>query len=142
METNTISNNTANGMGKIMVVDDEKTIQKAFSMMIRRLGFETIEADEGKRALEIYAENTKEIDLVILDLFLPDLYGYEVLKKIKSINPTAKVLLSSGSFADTDSETLLEGCAGYIRKPICFVQLSAMINKILSIDPKGLPENL
>ena len=140
MEINAIYSNTINGMRKIMVVDDEKTVRTAFSLMIRHLGFETIEVDKGENALEIYAENTDEIDLVILDLFLPDLSGYEILKKLKSINPDAKILLSSGSFTDTDSENLIDGCAGNIRKPICLERLSAVINKALSKNPNGLPE--
>ena len=67
---------------KILVVDDESRIRKLIKDYLRRGGYEVIEASDGEEALEIFYK-TKDISLIILDVMMPNLDGWEVLKEIR-----------------------------------------------------------
>ena len=82
--------------------------------------------------MELYKKNHKKIDLVILDLIMPDMSAGETYNKMKTVNPEVKVLLASGYTVNGQVSNILEnGCDGYIQKPFDMKMLSESINKIL-----------
>ncbi|MGD9159352.1 MAG: ATP-binding protein, partial [Desulfobacteraceae bacterium] len=84
------------GNGGILIVDDDVTILETLSYILNNLGYTPYKAASGHEAISIYHEDQEKIDLIILDLILPGMNGFYVLKSLKSINPDVKVILSSG----------------------------------------------
>ena len=96
------------------------------------MGYEPLVARTGSEAVEIYAENLQQIDLVILDMILPDMSGGEVFDRMKYANQNIKVLLSSGYTLDGQANEILKrGCQGFLQKPFSINQLAEKIREIL-----------
>ena len=123
---------TRRGSGTVLLVDDEKMILHVGRRMLERLGYDVLEAPGGRQALDLYARAWKTIDLVVLDMIMPDLGGSEVYDGLKKINPQAKVILSSGySINGRAAEILERGCNGFIQKPFDLSTLSMKIENVL-----------
>jgi CheY-like chemotaxis protein len=100
--------------------------------VLKRLGYTVLEARSGREAVEIYKENKDKIDLVLLDLVMPDMGGGEAYDRIKEINPNVKVLLSSGYDLDGEAKDILaRGCDAFIQKPFGMRELSVRIREVL-----------
>ncbi len=85
-----------------------------------------------KKALEIYKRDQNKIDMVILDMIMPDMGGGETYNQLKEINPSIKTLLSSGYSINGKAQAILNnGCSGFIQKPFNLKNLSQKIRKIL-----------
>lgn len=120
------------GTETILLIDDEKRIIETASEMLKLLGFKVGSAKSGKEAIQIYRKSYKEIDLIILDMVLPEMDGSEIYDNIKEINPEVKVLLSSGYSVDgMASEILAKGCNGFIQKPFTLEKFSQKISDVL-----------
>jgi len=90
-------------------------------------------ASTGSAAVELFQRQWKTIDLVILDMILPDMRAGDICRTLKAIDPEAKVLLSSGFSRSDQVEALLGmGCRGFIQKPYDINHLSAKAMSILS----------
>ena len=121
------------GSRTILLVDDEAMIIEVGKRMIEKLGYEVFVAKSGMEAIEIYHRERERIDLVILDMIMPNMSGSEAYDRLRSINPGIKVLLSSGySINGEATEILNRGCNGFIQKPFNLTALSQKINVILS----------
>ena len=84
------------GEETVLLVDDEPMVRDLGNEILRSYGYRVVLACDGLEALEIYRNNGKEIDLVILDLLMPNLGGKETLVKLRELNPAAKVIICSG----------------------------------------------
>ena len=117
----------------VLLVDDEEIVIGVGRQMLEKLGFAVLTANNGKEALDVYKNNQTEIDLVILDMIMPDKGDADTYDGLRSINPAVKVLLSSGYGADQQTSELLSlGCSGFIQKPFSMQSLSEKIEEILS----------
>ena len=120
------------GTETILLIDDEDMIIDVGKQLLETLGYNVLIAKSGKEALEIYKANKKQIDIVILDMIMPDMGGSETYDKLKKINVGIKVLLSSGYSVEGEAtEILNRGCNGFIQKPFNMKQVSQSIRKIL-----------
>lgn len=120
------------GNDKILLVDDEDMIINETSKLLETLGYSVLVASSGKEAIKIYQENNGKIDLVILDIIMPEMGGGEVYDNLKRINPQIKVLLSSGYSIDSSATNILErGCNGFIQKPFNLIQLSEKVREVV-----------
>ena len=100
--------------------------------ILKKLGYEVLIAKSGKEAIEIYRINQKKIDLIILDMVMPEMDGGNTYDRLRDVNPDIKVLLSSGYSIDGHAEKILSrGCDGFIQKPFDIKRLSLEIRKIL-----------
>nr|MBC8362099.1 PAS domain S-box protein [Candidatus Desulfatibia profunda] len=116
----------------ILLVDDEKIIIDVAKELLKRIGYKVLIAKSGKAAVELYEANTAEIDMVILDMIMPEMGGGETYDRLKKINPDVKVLLSSGYSIDGQAtEILKRGCSGFIQKPFRMKDLSHKLREIL-----------
>ena len=96
--------------------------------ILKKIGYRVVSAKGGHEAIQIYQKEKDKIDLVILDIIMPDMAGGEVFDGIKAINPNAIVLLSSGYSRDGQAtEILNRGCNGFIQKPFTVKEISAKI---------------
>ncbi|NCO60294.1 response regulator, partial [bacterium] len=120
------------GNGTLLLVDDEEMILDVGSSLLDSLGYETIRAQGGVKAVEIYSRMHGRIDLVILDMIMPDMGGKETFDRLRKINPKAKVLLASGYSLNGQAREILErGCDGFIQKPFTLLGLSRKIISLL-----------
>ncbi|MBW1672617.1 MAG: response regulator [Deltaproteobacteria bacterium] len=120
------------GKETVLLVDDENVIIDVWKEILRALGYKVLIASGGIEALEIYKKNKDTIDIVILDMIMPDIGGGEIYDRVKEINPDIKVLLSSGySINGQATEMLNRGCSGFIQKPFNMKQLAEKIREIL-----------
>ena len=120
------------GKETVLLVDDEDMIIDVGGQFLESMGYKVLTGTGGKEAVEIYKEKSDEIDLVIVDMVMPDMGGGETYDIIKKINPNVKVLLSSGYSINGHATEILErGCNGFIQKPFNMKQLSQKIKEVL-----------
>jgi CheY-like chemotaxis protein len=120
------------GNETILLVDDEDMIWDVIIDMLQELGYAVVLAGNGVEALEVYGENPGDIDLVILDMVMPEMDGHKAFRKLREIDPAAKVLLSSGYVSEEDVQDVLQaGAAGFLRKPYRMVDLARKVRSIL-----------
>jgi DNA-binding NtrC family response regulator len=81
----------------VLFVDDEDLIRDLARQVLETNGYTVHLAEDGKKAIDLYARRSGEIDLVILDLTMPHRSGMEVFRSIREMNPRARVILSSGN---------------------------------------------
>jgi CheY-like chemotaxis protein len=120
------------GSEKVLLVDDEKIILEVGGEMLKELGYDVILANSGSEAVEIYRSQGKEIELVILDMIMPDMDGGETYDQLRELDPEVKVLLASGySMTSRVKNILNRGFNGFIQKPFNMIRLSKKIRGIL-----------
>jgi PAS domain S-box-containing protein len=120
------------GTGTVLLVDDEDIILEVGKELLEGVGYRVLLARDGKEAVEVYRKRQDEIDIVLLDMVMPNMGGGEAYDRMKEINPDIKVLLSSGFSIDGEASDILErGCDGFIQKPFRMNQLSGKIRDIL-----------
>lgn len=120
------------GYETILLVDDEDIVIDVGKKMLQKIGYQVLVARGGKTAVELYEDNKDEIDMVILDMIMPEVSGGETYDRLKKINPDIKVLLASGySINGQATEILNRGCDGFIQKPFSVKDLSQKIREIL-----------
>jgi CheY-like chemotaxis protein len=120
------------GQETVLLVDDEEMIIDVGTRMLNKLGYQVFTARDGKEALEIFKTHQDKIDLIVLDMIMPQMGGGETYDRVKKINPDVKVLLSSGfSINGQASEILNRGCNGFIQKPFNLQNLSQNLRAIL-----------
>jgi len=116
----------------ILLVDDEELIIDVGGEILKFLGYTVFLARSGKEAIEIYKEKQDTIDLVMLDMIMPDMGGGKAYDILKKINPDIKVLLSSGYSINGQAQEIMEhGCDGFIQKPFSIEQISHKIKELL-----------
>jgi len=100
--------------------------------LLKQMGYKVLVAKSGKAAVELYKSNKDEIEMVILDMIMPDMGGGDTYDKLKEINPDIKALLSSGYSIDGQAtEILKRGCDGFIQKPFNIKKMSQKIRQVL-----------
>ncbi|RPI79190.1 MAG: PAS domain S-box protein [Desulfobacteraceae bacterium] len=120
------------GSERVLLVDDEPVILNVGRRMLERLGYKVSTAASGKEALQIYREAKGRIDLVVLDMVMPELSGEQTYKLLKEHDPQVKVLLSTGySIHGQAAELLASGCNGFIQKPFNLQEFSKKLREIL-----------
>lgn len=125
--------NIREGNGTILMVDDEERVLCVCSDLVRSLGYKVLEARGGMEALDLYTRNKEEVDLVILDMVMPDMNGRETYEHMKRVNPGQKILLCSGYSPDSHVKEMLDrGCDGFIQKPYDLTEMSEKIRQILN----------
>ena len=113
------------GPRTVLLVDDEPIIVEVGEQMLMSLGFRVLKAGSGREALAVYERQGDEIDLVVLDMIMPDMGGGETFDRLRRIDPGVRVLLSSGYSLDGEAKEILNrGCSGFIQKPFRLSDLS------------------
>ncbi len=116
---------------KILIVEDEYPIRSFVALNLKKEGFETIEADNGEDAVEIFKKE-KDIDVVLLDVMMPKLDGFGVLKEIRKEDSEVGVIMLTARTSDHDKVLGLEyGADDYISKPFSPTELVARIKSLV-----------
>ena len=123
------------GSEVLLLVDDEEMILEIGKDLLEKLGYKVVVAESGRKAVEIYERNQNAIDMVILDMIMPDMSGNKTYDRLKEINPAIKTMLSSGYGINGEAQAILNsGCHGFIQKPFNLTNLSQKIRKILDAE--------
>ncbi len=119
------------GSGRVLFVDDEESVRAVGQLMLEKLGFTVIAAENGIDGVERYRAEPASFDLVILDLIMPKMGGEEAFRELRRINPSVRVVMSSGY---NESEVLPlfqgKGLVGFVQKPYSLVRLTEVLKPL------------
>jgi len=120
------------GSGTVLLAEDEDHVKSIAIELLQMLGFTVIDAANGKEALELYEKNAADITLVVTDMGMPVMNGYELFYKLKQLNPQLPIIISSG-FGEGDivSKIPRKEIAGLVNKPYSFNQLQDVVKEVL-----------
>lgn len=119
-----------NKKDKILIVDDESRMRKLIGDFLVNNNFDIVEAVDGEDALKVFY-STKGIDLIILDVMMPKMDGYEVLKTIRNDSKVPIILLTAKGEENDQLKGFISGADDYIQKPFSPKILVARINAVL-----------
>jgi two-component system response regulator AtoC len=115
---------------RILIVDDEKLVRWALTQKCAEFGYQTVEAETGQEALR--ALQNESVDLVLLDVHLPDLNGIEVLEKLKQAGETRSIIMMTADPQLDDVKAALRlGAYDFVSKPLNFDELSITLQNAL-----------
>ena len=114
---------------KILIAEDDETSELLISTTVKMFGKEILKVRTGVEAVEKCKKNF-DIDLILMDIQMPDLNGYEATRQIRQFNQDVVIIAQTAFGLSGDREKALEaGCNDYISKPIARTELQAMIRK-------------
>ncbi len=120
------------GQGTILVIDDEASVRGVVKNGLELYGYSVIVSEGGEQGLRAFEDRSSEIRAVLLDLSMPNMGGEEVFRRLRTLRPDVRVILSSGY---GDSEALAQfagkGLSGFLKKPFTVVQLAQAIHVAL-----------
>lgn len=122
-----------NGKETVLLIDDDEMVVDVGERLLKNSGYDVVSAKTGKEAIEVFRGSHGRIDMVILDMILPDMGGGDTYDRLKVINPEIKILLASGYDIDYQGRDIMErGCNGFIQKPFNMSDLLEKIREILA----------
>ncbi len=119
------------GLIKILIADDEDRMRRLVADFLKKQGYSVIEADNGMQALKIFIEQKEALSLVILDVMMPVMDGWETLRSIRQYSKVPVIMLTAKS---TEADELLSfgiGADEYITKPFSLMILLARVQALL-----------
>lgn len=124
------------GTERILVVDDKDGVRESVSQMLALWGYEVLNAEDGPSAIELYRQHKGNIDAVLMDLRMSGMDGIEAYERLKQIDDSVLVVLTSGYGNDKlVAKAAEQGVAGFIKKPYKMEQLLSLLRELL--DRKG-----
>jgi two-component system, cell cycle sensor histidine kinase and response regulator CckA len=128
----------AEGVGKkemIMLVEDDQMLLELLKSVFEEDGYRVVTAVDGEKAIELFRQKKTEIGVVLTDMGLPKLGGWEMFEKLREIDPDVKVILASG-FVDQEMRTELinKGAKDFVQKPYVPDKILRLIREVLDSD--------
>jgi two-component system response regulator RegX3 len=124
-------------MARVLVVEDEQSLREPLVYLLKKEGFETLEAADGLQAVEVF--NSSEIDLILLDLMLPGINGNEVCRIIRQTSQVPIIMLTAKD-SEIDKVVGLEiGADDYVTKPYSTRELLARMKAVLRRHTDAVP---
>ena len=124
-------------MARVLVVEDEQSLREPIVYLLKKEGFETLEASDGLQALEVF--NSNEVDLILLDLMLPGISGNEVCRTIRQTSQVPIIMLTAKD-SEIDKVVGLEiGADDYVTKPYSTRELLARMKAVLRRHTDAVP---
>ena len=124
------------GDGYILVVDDEERMRKLIKDFLKAKDYEVLEAEDGEKALEVFSENENKIKLILLDVMMPKLDGWSVLRQIRQTSKVPIVMLTARAEEQDELFGFELGVDEYISKPFSPKILVARVEAILKRTAK------
>ncbi|MGD2090540.1 MAG: response regulator [Candidatus Aminicenantes bacterium] len=120
------------GSERILLVDDEIALADVGTQMLERLGYQVKGTSDAIEALEIFSQEPQQFDLVISDMTMPHMTGFQLAEKIKQIDPDTPIILCSG-FTSTATRKQIKnsGVSDFVTKPINRIELARVVRKVL-----------
>jgi len=127
-------------MKKVLIIDDEKNIVDALTPMLEDEGFKVFKALDGKKGISIF--NTEKPDVVLLDIWMPEMNGYDatqIIKKNPDFNTIPVIAFTASAMKETEKK-IIELFDGYLRKPINKKDLFQELRKYLKFQIRKVPK--
>jgi CheY-like chemotaxis protein len=123
----------------ILLIDDEPAVRLVTGRMLTELGHQVVTADSGRRGLELFKERPDAIDLVVLDLTMPEQSGEQTLEQLRVVRSNIPVVVTSG-FQAEDASTLLQmpNVVGFLDKPHTMISLEMLLASVALRSPQGM----
>ena len=116
---------------KILIVDDSSMSRRMMRRIVESVGCDVIEAGEGAAGIEQYF--LEKPDLVFLDLTMKDMYGLDVLEKLRELDPEARVIIASADIQDSTREMVeTAGANAFINKPLSPEKVLQALDSVMS----------
>jgi CheY-like chemotaxis protein len=123
------------GKGTILLVEDQKQVRELTKNTLKKCGYNILVAEDGLKAVSLYRDKCDDIDLVLLDVIMPKMGGWECFNHLKQINSDVRVLIITGYTADGSSQDFLkEGAIGIIEKPFNLDEFTHTVSKIIKCE--------
>ena len=135
------SESTSVGQEVILVIDDDPDILNSTRRLLSQEGWVVLTASDPVEGLQFYEAHWREVQLVLLDYFLPRLRGDAVFERLQNINPQVRVLLTTACADDVSPKMLQGGLYGFVQKPLSPRDLVAWIRRSLGHDAQA-PQDL
>ncbi|MFN0158430.1 MAG: PAS domain S-box protein [Bacteroidota bacterium] len=121
----------------ILVIEDEEILRSLIVDMLKKAGYLVLEARDGEEGVAVYTARKDEIDLVVSDMGLPKLSGEQVFRQLRKINPSVKVLFSTGFIREEKKKELLDaGAIDFIHKPYKIAEMLNGMRQALDYTPE------
>ena len=122
---------TAAAARSILLIDDEPAVRLVTGRMLSELGHQVVTADSGRRGVELLEQQRDDIDLVVLDLTMPEQSGRQTLDQLRFVQSTLPVVITSG-FQQEDASTLLQlpNVVGFLDKPHTMTSLEMLLASV------------
>jgi DNA-binding response OmpR family regulator len=131
---------SCNGHGTVLVVEDEQLMLRLLEKFLSQQGYQVLIASDGEEAVEVYHLHRLEIDVVLLDVGLPKLTGWDVLLKMKEDNPDVRVVIATGYLAPKMKTAMLRiAVKNFVDKPYVLDELLETIQSLIDapVAPSG-----
>jgi two-component system cell cycle sensor histidine kinase/response regulator CckA len=115
----------------VLVVDDEEGVRSIARLALERHGFQVLDAADGRTALDVFAAHANAIDVVLLDVAMPELSGDEVCRELRRRRPDLRVILSSG-YNDGRAQHAGDGATAFLQKPY---RVGTLIDTVRGVLP-------
>ncbi len=126
-----------NNRGTVLIVEDEDNLRDLLRMVLEENGIKVFVAVDGVEAMEIFTAHNDEIGIVLTDLGLPRLGGWEAFLIMKKINPELKGILASGFFnSELRDDIIKSGAVDFIQKPYNSTQIITIVRGLLDGSTK------
>jgi CheY-like chemotaxis protein len=126
--------NAKTGKGTVLLVEDDESVRHLGKEKLSRSGYSVLPAESGEEALEIFRRRQDDIDLVLLDLFMPGMGGKECLRELLKIAPQAKIILMSGCDLGTLNGAMASGAQRILSKPYKMDELLQAVRQVMDQD--------
>ncbi len=127
------ANMNIHGSGNILLIDDEDMVRKVGTKTLEKLGYTVITADNGLNGLTKYEEFRSSLDVIVVDMIMPELSGDEVVKNIRENNRTIPIIIASGFTGEKNTKELLSMPNTYfIKKPFHKREFGQLIKEALN----------
>lgn len=117
--------------GNLLVVDDEIRIRRMLQDYLNGCSYEVIEAKDGEEAMKVFFEQNNKIDMILLDIMMPNKNGYQVLSEIRECSDVPIIMLTAKGEEYNQLDSFKHGADDFIAKPISLAVLKAHIEAVM-----------
>ncbi len=118
-------------MKRILIVEDEAAIREFEAINLNRVGYETVEAGSGEEALEIFDSDIKGFDIALIDVMMPGMDGFQLVKELRARTVTLGIIMLTAKSQEMDKISgLMLGADDYVTKPFSPTELLARVDSL------------
>jgi len=121
-------------MPKVLIIEDEVEIRTIIKKYLSKFDITVIEAENGKKGLDTFLDNKNDIDLVLMDVMMPEMDGIECTREIRKASNVPIIMLTAKSEDEDEIEGLEVGANDFITKPFNLEVLLLRIKKLINLD--------
>jgi two-component system cell cycle sensor histidine kinase/response regulator CckA len=125
----------------ILLVDDHRSVRAAVKTVLERAGHAVLEAPSGERAVDIARGHPGPIDVLLADVVMPGMDGFEVARSVRALRPSARVLFISGHHGNAFAEDVAASRGSFLPKPFAAADLRQALDEVsVTQEPRPPPD--